>query len=359
MENSTGNLNISKEYLNLTSTQAPIPKTSSSATGLTDTFYISLFLLYIPGIVTNLISVTYLSSEARKSRVPTNSLLLMLCTTDFVAVSLSCFWHTSARLEMPMTYEFCAVKSFFHPLMPLMTGSVSLLMAMDRVLAFCKPFYYRTNVNKRMWFIYVILVLSVMSVICILPHLGYGSLWTASYRGGKVSYTCSVFTYQTEPSKKIFHVIYLIVGLLLIAGIVICNVVVAGAVLLLRHRTMEAQKSVSNQSTVSRATELKFALIVGFLAVAFVTSWLPFNVWILYKLLNIPMDLDVVTNIHLLGGINYSTDPFVYLIIRKSNRKVLARLFCCRTTLERKVTMSTSINGKSLDISTINTSNTE
>lgn len=256
----------------------PKPSTTTRATGIIDTFYIALFLLYVPGILTNAICMFLLTSETKKSKLPTNTLLLLLCSTDFVAVSLSCFWSVTKRLGMTMGYNLCAVKCFLHPMMPLLTGAVSLLMALDRVLAFCKPFYYRTHISKKMWIICYIMAIIVLSVVCVLPHIGLGSFWTPKYKKGKVSYTCSVFTYQTEERKKISHLIYMFLGLLLVAGIIISNIVVAGAVLLLRNRTIEAQKSRSNQPAVSRSTEIKFAIIVGALACVFVTCWLPYNV---------------------------------------------------------------------------------
>lgn len=256
----------------------PKPSTTTTATGIVDTFYIFLFLLFVPGILTNALCIFLLTSETRKSKLPTNTLLLLLCSTDFVAVSLSCFWSVTKRLGMTMRYEFCAVKCFLHPMMPLLTGTISLLMALDRVLAFCKPFYYRTHISKKLWIKCYIMAIIILSVICVLPYIGLGSIWTPNYRNGKVSYTCSVFTYQTEEQKKIFHLIYMFLGLLLVAGIIISNIVVAGAVLLLRHRTIEAQKSRTNQPAVSMSTEIKFAIIVGVLACVFVTCWLPYNV---------------------------------------------------------------------------------
>lgn len=270
--------NVTVIFDNITALLVSWPPKPSTVTGITDTFYISLFLLYVPGILTNAICMCLLLSETRRSKLPTNTLLLLLVSTDFVAVSMSCFWSITKRLGMTMMYEFCGVKSFFHPMMPLLTGTISLLMALDRVLAFCKPFYYRTHISKKLWIICYMMAIIILSVICVLPHIGLGSFWTPKYKEGKISYTCSVFTYQTEERKKIFHLIYMFLGLLLVAGIIISNIVVAAAVLLLRHRTIEAQKGSSNLPAVSRSTEITFAIIVGVLACVFVTCWLPYNV---------------------------------------------------------------------------------
>lgn len=263
---------------NTTANIALIPKSSSSGSGTTDdTLYLSVFLIYVPGIVTNFISIILLLSDLRKTKMKTNVLLIALCTTDFVAVCLSCFWHISKRMGLPMTYDLCAVKSFLHPIMPLLTGSISLLMAVDRFLAFCKPFFYRSNVSKKLWMICVLLVIVFLSVICVLPHFGLGSLWTPRYRRGKLTYTCSVFTYQENLTKKIFHISYTSLGFLVVLGIISFNSLVAVAVLRLRHRTIEAQKGRPDQQ-VNRSTEIKFAAIVGLLACVFVVCWLPYNV---------------------------------------------------------------------------------
>ena len=246
-----------------------------------DTIYISLFLIYIPGIVTNIICIVILKIEERKTSMPTNVLLLCLCTTDLVAVCLSCFWHLSGRLGLEVTHALCAVKGFLHPLMPLLTGTISLLMAVDRVMAFCQPFFYRRNITKKTWIIGFNISLFLLCLISVLPHLGYGSVMTESYRRGKITRRCSVFTYQNDPKKKVFHSIYTGVGLFLIVGIIGCNLLVVVAVLRLRKRTVAIQKNNDKQRIPSKSTEIRFAVIVGVLACVFVTCWLPYNVSIL------------------------------------------------------------------------------
>lgn len=275
------------EYMNYSTTGNFFPTTTASqsssgghsGTGLSDSFFISLFVLYIPGIVTNILAIIVMVVDYRKSNMPTSSLLLCLCVTNFFAVSLSCFWHTSRRLGFVMTYEWCALRSFLHPLMPLLTGATGLLLAIDRVLAFCKPFTYRSKITGKLWTIVFTAVLCFLSIICTLPHLGFGTIWTPTLRRGRLTYVCSVFTYQTEWKKRVFHALYTFLGLSLVAGIITCNGVVAGAVLLLRNRMLILQKEVSGERrTPSRAREVKFAVIVGVLACVFITCWLPYNV---------------------------------------------------------------------------------
>jgi hypothetical protein len=73
----------------------------------TDTFYISLFFIQIPGITTNIVCLYMIISEARRTKQPTNFLLLMLCLTDFTAVCTTSLWHTMTRFGTVDTYNIC------------------------------------------------------------------------------------------------------------------------------------------------------------------------------------------------------------------------------------------------------------
>lgn len=245
--------------------------------GLSSQFYISLFLLYIPGIVTNIISLIVIVYEARHTGRPTNFLLFILCLTDLVAVATTAFWHNMGRFGVIQTYSVCAVKTFMQIFCPIFSGAISVLLALDRALAFCAPFFYRSNITKKVWSAACFGASMIVSCLCVLPHLGLGSLWNPMYKGNTVRYSCTAFRYQEELKKKTFLIVLSTIGLLIIFSIITCNAVVVREVLKLRKRQADVKKS-SGSLMQSKATELRFAIIVVVLACVFLTCWVPYNV---------------------------------------------------------------------------------
>lgn len=246
--------------------------------GITDTFYISLFFIQIPGITTNIVCLYMIISEARRTKLPTNFLLLMLCLTDFTAVCTTCLWHTMARFGTVDTYNICAIKVYTQTFCSIFSGLISVFMAIDRALAFCMPFFYRTHISKKMWSFVCLGGFLFISSLCILPHLGLGSMWNPQYKNNTVTYRCSAFQFPDEPKKKTFLILYLTTAFTLICAIILCNTFVVVAVLKLRKRSVDAMKSAGSGTTFKSATELRFAVIVGVLACVFVICWGPYNV---------------------------------------------------------------------------------
>lgn len=246
--------------------------------GITDTFYISLFFIQIPGITTNIVCLYMIISEARRTKQPTNFLLLMLCLTDFTAVCTTCLWHTMARFGTVDTYNICAIKVYTQTFCSIFSGLISVFMAIDRALAFCMPFFYRTHISKKMWSFVCLGGFLFISSLCILPHLGLGSMWNPQYKNNTVTYRCSAFQFPDEPKKKTFLILYLTTAFTLICAIILCNTFVVVAVLKLRKRSVDAMKSAGSGTTFKSATELRFAVIVGVLACVFVICWGPYNV---------------------------------------------------------------------------------
>ncbi|XP_071153793.1 prostaglandin F2-alpha receptor-like [Mytilus edulis] len=227
---------------------------------------------------------------------------------------------------------------------PIFSGLISVFMALDRAMAFSVPFFYRSKITKKVWSIVCFLGFICIACICILPHLGLGSMWNAVKKGDSVRYKCSAFQFLKESKQRTFLILFSSTGIVLISLITICNFIVVVTVMKLRHRNAEAKKkSGSNMST--KAVELRFAVIVIILACVFITCWAPYNVWVMYTLLGVHMSPTTKGKIHMLAGFNFSIDPFVYLIIRKSNRQVIRRLFqCCRCCRKKKMLDFTTVN---------------
>lgn len=245
--------------------------------GMSSSFYVSLFLIYIPGITTNIVSMIFILLEKKYSTVPTNFLLFILCLVDLIAVFTSCLWHNLHRYGIIDTYEICAVRVFMQIFCPIFSGLVSVCMALDRAMAFSVPFFYRSKITKKVWSIVCFLGCICIACICILPHLGLGSMWNVVKKGDSVKYKCSAFQFPKESKQRTFLILFSSTGIILISLITICNVIVVVTVMKLRHRNAEAKKkSGCNMST--KALELRFAFIVIILACVFITCWAPYNV---------------------------------------------------------------------------------
>ena len=242
----------------------------------TTSFYIALALLYVPGLVTNVLALRLIIRDIRFVDIPTNMLLFSLCLTDLVAICNSLIWHTIRRVVPTLTFGFCAVKSFFGPFFPLFSGLVSALMAVDRFAAFICPYKYTEYIKCKTWRITVAFMAVALGLLCTFPHMGLGQFWIPKTRNGKLIHSCSSLSYHKDSQKNIFILAYVFIGIAVVATIVICNTAVLVALLKMRKRI--STPAGADQDRTIKSLEAEFAKIVGILTCAFLVCWTPYHV---------------------------------------------------------------------------------
>lgn len=251
--------------------------------GHTSSIITPLLLIWIPGIITNVLALFFIIRDIKKAVFPAIILLLVLCLSDLTAVCLSITRHMITRYVHSVTYTMCASVSTFHIYFRLFSGVVNTLMATDRVLAICMPFYYKSHVEATTWKIGCLIAAIAVACINGLPLIGLGN-----YMGTRSSGTvyCSSLGYKENPFERVFGIANGILGLMCVIAIVILNCIVIRSVLKLNNRivgitdtttTTDSDGNKSSKASVM-SFEIAFAKLMGCLAAVYLVCGTPYNV---------------------------------------------------------------------------------
>ncbi|KAH3729789.1 hypothetical protein DPMN_055767 [Dreissena polymorpha] len=246
--------------------------------------YLSLCVVWIPGIVCNLIALVFIIRDIRKLVFPALFLLLILVCCDLTAIVFASAQHILLHLyNSVVTYPSCVFLSSNSIFFRVASGVMNLIMAVDRYLAICKPFYYKINVSVKTWkrlcFISGLLVV----VFCCFPMMGLGYV---DFIKRNEIVICSNLGYRQKPTHRIFGLIFPFIGFLCTLTIVVCNVRVIRALVHLRNRVVSIPSSKRSNSTdtISEDSrkvtpfEVAFAKLMACLAVVYLVCEAPYHV---------------------------------------------------------------------------------
>ncbi|KAL4232757.1 hypothetical protein ACF0H5_007445 [Mactra antiquata] len=310
-----------------------------SSSSVSPTMYISIFLIWAPGIVTNIFALTFIIRDIRKAVFPALLLLLVLCTADLIAVSFSVVKHTIAKKVTP-SFESCAAFSVVHTFFRIYAGVVNALMAIDRVLAICTPFFYKRCIDVTTWKLVCLISAMVVLFFNCFPLLGLGSVMGIRSSG---AIYCTALSFKNEPIERVYGFGFGIVGTICVTTVVVCNMILIRSILKMNNRitNLKTSESSSEQNsdgqpnTSVTSFEVAFAKLMGGLATVYLVCGTPYNALILINQFNIKVNPAVTGYIHLLGGFSYTADPIVYILIRKTNRKRILEYICrCKRDVE-------------------------
>lgn len=210
---------------------------------------VSLLFVWLPGIILNLTALVFITRDLRKAVFPAVVLLFILCLYDLLAVIVSLIQHVlDAFLEM--SESLCAVSTFFFSYFTVSTGILNCLMAVDRTMAICAPFYYKMRIEIRTWAITCVGVGVATAFYSSFPMIGLGDIW--SIQNGEK--TCNL-GYQAEPLKRVYGMVYGIFGFLTIGIIVVFNTLLIKTLFKMKKSVVSLQTSTTESSTSTETTE--------------------------------------------------------------------------------------------------------
>ena len=254
-------------------------------------YYISFGLITVPGIVTNSLALFFIIRDMRKAVFPAIILILTLCFSDLIAVIFSAIRHTATRYISDISYSMCASLSVPHTFFRSYSGIVNSMMAVDRVLAICFPFYYRKNVELNTWKISCVVAAFTTACFSLFPIIGLGDVMTTvTGSNGYQRIYCSTFSYRSDPIKKVYGLLFGIVGFMVIIVIVVGNSLVIRSILRINRRVTVGTSSISSLETRSMTKsdlnmpnsvpsfEIAFAKLMGSLAAVYLICEVPYNV---------------------------------------------------------------------------------
>ncbi|XP_034253721.1 prostaglandin E2 receptor EP4 subtype [Thrips palmi] len=290
-----------------------------------------LTVCYAVGIAGNLAALVILVRGGRRAHRNARHSLMLRCLAcnDLVAL-LGMLVMMQAQLRLPTALVrsrcFCGLRVVWR-LFGLGSGSVALVMALERWLALTRPFLYQKHITYHVVRRAIFGMWSCVLLLVMLPLFGFGLYYNPE------SNECARYPKATKPADIAYAYVYFTFGMLLIASILCCNLLVvrrlhrAGQtawgrvgrvrsrtltsatyysdtrprVLLLLRRgrprpedakdTKEQQpplirrfsrnchrvRALQHSESVDSATheETAFAKLMGFLCVLFVLCWLP------------------------------------------------------------------------------------
>lgn len=252
----------------------------SSYSGSTVTFYISVFAIWGPGTLSNLLAMMFFILDMKKAVFPAIFLLFVLCVCDLCAVLSSWSYHVLLRY-VKISYPICASTAFTFTFFNISASVTNAIMAVDRILAICYPFFYKTNIEVKTWVRVCLIAAMLIAVVSAFPFTGLGDVM--SLRGRTL--TCDSLSYRPEPTKRVFGAVFGLTGVACILTIFVGNSLVIKTLLTLNRRVtcVEATNSTDvseGTSTSTRATpfEVAFAKLMICLAVVYLVCGAPMQV---------------------------------------------------------------------------------
>jgi len=252
-----------------------------SYSGSTVTFYVSVFLIWVPGTLSNILALGFIVNDMKKAVFPAIYLLFILCCCDLCAVLASWSYHILLRYVLA-TYSICAASSFMFTFFNISASVTNAIMAVDRVLAICYPFFYKKNIEVRTWKKVCLISAIIIGFYCVFPFAGLGDVM--SKRGH--AFTCNSFSYQSEPIKRAFGIVFGLIGVGCVLTILTGNMILFKTLLSLYRSVacVEPSHSTVNTSdssqTPARATpfEIAFAKLMICLAAVYLICGAPMQV---------------------------------------------------------------------------------
>ncbi|KAH3729777.1 hypothetical protein DPMN_055755 [Dreissena polymorpha] len=295
--------------------------TSTTSETVSWTVYFSIFLIWIPGILSNLLALYFVIRDIQKAIFPAIFLLLILVCCDLSAVIFSAGRHVLERYVTIISLPFCTFISAIHIFFRVASGFINLLMAVDRVLAICLPFYYKRYITVGTWKISCLIAGFFILLYCSFPLMGLGNV-ISMRRGGKAR--CSSLGYRSVPEQRVFGMMFPLLGFVCTLTIVICNMILIRALIRMNTRvgtvgssfeggSSKDDPSGQSSSSASKVTpfEVVFAKLMACLALVYLVCGTPYNVSKVQKELSIRVaDLFVfiITNYYITIIIQYKVN---------------------------------------------------
>lgn len=312
--------------------------------------HIIIALSYVFGCVGNLIALIYLWNRKNVRNTKHSLMLKCLLTNDLIGltgmfVQMYLQNYLPKQLINEHMHHFCIFRVIWR-VFGISSGCVAFVMALERYIALTKPFFYHKHVSDKMIRRSIFLLWAIGAFFTFLPLFGFGIYYDEQKS------VCIRYRDATERMDIAYAYLFFSVGIILCAGIVVCNLSVRKVLyqshqkmrrqfssiqptpMLERSTTRCSQKSASfTDSSIFRmigeptTEEIRFAKLMTFLSISFLACWLPQMVSTLLALV-LPPELKVRVNwfsrlSDILLLLHFMLDPYIYVLLRQSGRSDL------------------------------------
>ncbi|XP_052124369.1 uncharacterized protein LOC113203891 [Frankliniella occidentalis] len=188
------------------------------------TLEVVLTVCYAVGIAGNLAALVILVRGGRRAHRNRRHSLMLRCLAcnDLVAL-LGMLLTMQAQLRLPQdlvrSRPFCGLRVLWR-LFGLGSGSVALVMALERWLALTRPFLYQKHITYHVVRRAIFSMWSLVLLLVSLPLFGFGLYYDPREQ------RCARYPHATKPADIAYAYVYFTFGMLLIASILCCNLLV-------------------------------------------------------------------------------------------------------------------------------------
>ncbi|CAD7002893.1 unnamed protein product [Ceratitis capitata] len=245
----------------------------------------------------------------------------------------------------------------------LSSGCIAAVMAIERFMALAKPFIYHKHITYALVRKTINLFLLIAVVVTFLPFIGFGTYIDES---DPENPKCLRYRDAEGFWNKAYSVLFMTFGTLLCVVIVACNLFVMRALCLISRKRASKRhihydtlnreqssihciegKSSSGASLYYRSNscgtvtantspdEIKFAKLMAFLSISFVICWMPQMIAIPMAILpnRVPKAHPFFILADALIALNFTFDPYIYVLSRTKQSCVMGCLKGCRCQL--------------------------
>ncbi|TNM87804.1 prostaglandin E2 receptor EP4 subtype-like [Takifugu flavidus] len=277
--------------------------------------------MFAGGAIGNLIAIIVLSvSRQERKSSAFYTLVCGLAVTDLLGTCLASPITISNYLDQRVLKDqhVCNFLSFLLLFFSLTGLSIICAMAAERYLAICCPYTYeRWGIDRRFAQKFLLFVYISHIFVCCLPMMGM-----ANSELQQSNTWCFIDWRTDEPVAATYTLLYGLVSLLIILGTIVLNLLVCGALLLMRQRTV--QRPVTRASVRERWRALSSAAETQMIAVLVITS-------VVVLACSAPLVIQVFANHFKLtddhkadlaairiASVNPILDPWIYILLRRS-----------------------------------------
>lgn len=225
--------------------------------------------MFAGGAIGNLIAIIVLSvSRQERKSSAFYTLVCGLAVTDLLGTCMASPITIANYVDKSVLKDqhVCNFLSFLLLFFSLTGLSIICAMAAERYLAICCPYtYQRWAVDRRFAQKFLLFVYISHVLVCCLPMMGMAKSELQQ------SHTWCFIDWRTdEPVAAAYTLFYGLVSLLVILGTIVLNLLVCGALLLMRQRTV--QRPVTRANVRERWRALSSAAETQMIAVLVMTS---------------------------------------------------------------------------------------
>ncbi|XP_029281474.1 prostaglandin E receptor 2b subtype EP2 isoform X2 [Cottoperca gobio] len=238
-------------------------------------------VMFSTGVVGNIVALVLLGVRSRRTSPSLYQILVTaLLMTDLLGsfsvspVVLSAYARGKTLVGMSAGREVCSYFGFSMTFLSLSTLAFLCVIALERYLSICHPYFYERHLRKRCGYITIALIYLGSILFCVGPFLSFGKY--VQYCPGT---WCFLEMSHKDEKDKVYIGFFATSIVLLISSTVACNISVIFHLVMMYRRRKVCRSGVSAHSryrrSLSMTEEVEHLLPLAIITVVFICCTFP------------------------------------------------------------------------------------